>query len=222
MNGQIRIYYLDYELSDTKKHHYYGRVLLSHALTDVCQMTFSEEMLGYTQKRKPYFKALPFFFNISHCRHTVVCAFSDHPVGIDIEASRTIRESLMRRALSRDELAYVTSSPLGREERFLELWTLKESYGKMTGEGLTDSLPCNAFILSEKPNKETDGDRAKKDEEGIFLLTREADEIKTNNPGFYLQWKRRGTADRTEPEVLSLCTDRISPVMFCPVSLQEG
>jgi len=46
------------------------------------------------------------------------------------------------------EQAYVTAgAPSAREERFLDLWTLKEAYLKARGSGITAALPEVAFDL---------------------------------------------------------------------------
>lgn len=94
---------------------------------------------------KPYFQCRPdIFFNISHCRRGIACAVLDRPVGIDIEEIQ-YDENLASVILNPEEIAAV-----GRSEEpeviFTGLWTLKESFLKLTGEGIKDNMKN---VLSE-------------------------------------------------------------------------
>lgn len=84
-------------------------------------------------------------FNISHTSHYVACAIGKHQLGIDIEYKlRRVGESLMQKTLTAEEQAFVTNS--GDCSTFYRLWTLKESWFKCVGTGITDNFP--AFSLS--------------------------------------------------------------------------
>ena len=81
------------------------------------------------------------YFNLSHSYDYVVCAVSDQPIGCDIEKIGKNREKIAKHFFSVDERAYLES--FGGDERlteFYRLWTMKESYLKMTGEGLAHGL----------------------------------------------------------------------------------
>ncbi|WP_438433201.1 4'-phosphopantetheinyl transferase family protein [Gorillibacterium sp. sgz500922] len=83
-------------------------------------------------------------FNASHSGEWVVWATAGQPVGIDIEQIRSIELDIARRFFSADEYRDL----LSRDSRdqlsyFYDLWTLKESYIKAVGRGL--SLPLNSF-----------------------------------------------------------------------------
>ena len=94
---------------------------------------------SYGSNGKPYFKELPdIHFNMSHCRKGIACAVSDRPVGIDIEEIQ-FDEPVAMRVFNADEYAKVTgcANPAGK---FTELWTMKESYLKLTGQGISMDL----------------------------------------------------------------------------------
>lgn len=78
-------------------------------------------------------------FSMSHCRCGVACAVSDRPVGIDIETIRPYRRELAERVMNTEEMDVITSSP-HPEIEFIRLWTMKESFLKMTGEGIRSDL----------------------------------------------------------------------------------
>lgn len=95
----------------------------------------------YGENEKPFLSGLPaVHFNLSHCDAAAVCAVSDHPVGIDVEEIKPHEDDLMRHVLSPEEYEKVKNSEQPEIE-FLRFWTMKESYLKLTGEGLNDNLP---------------------------------------------------------------------------------
>lgn len=101
-----------------------------------------------TERGKPYYEdGDAFQFNISHCRDAVVVAVARRPVGVDAEGLRRVKSRTAAKCCGSAELSYVYGGQAGRragsedlskEEagRFLQLWTLKESHAKLTGEGL--------------------------------------------------------------------------------------
>lgn len=78
-------------------------------------------------------------FNLSHCKNAVACAVSDKPIGIDIESVRTAKESVVRYAMSDDEVKHIFESE-NPDLEFTILWTKKESVLKLTGEGINDKM----------------------------------------------------------------------------------
>lgn len=98
---------------------------------------------------KPVFKDLPgLCFNISHTEGLAVCAVSSHPIGVDTERIRPLNIRLLRKICSEAEGAWVMSRE-NPAEGLIRLWTLKESYVKATGEGLSYSLKQITFSWDE-------------------------------------------------------------------------
>lgn len=94
---------------------------------------------SYTDKGKPYLREYPdIFFSISHCRKGIAVAASDRPVGIDIEEIGNYMD-IAAIVLNDDELSEVIHSE-NPDICFTEIWTRKESYLKLTGEGLRDDM----------------------------------------------------------------------------------
>lgn len=89
-------------------------------------------------------------FNVSHTRSLIALAVSrGAAVGVDVEnvASRAARIAVANRFFSRDEAAELgTLEPHRQQLRFFEYWTLKESYIKARGMGL--SIPLHKFTFS--------------------------------------------------------------------------
>jgi 4'-phosphopantetheinyl transferase len=85
-------------------------------------------------------------FNISHSGNWVVCVVDDNPVGIDIELIKPINFKITERFFSQDEYTSLINQPEAmRLKYFYMIWTLKESYIKAKGKGL--SIPLNSFNI---------------------------------------------------------------------------
>ncbi|MDD2614630.1 MAG: 4'-phosphopantetheinyl transferase superfamily protein [Methanosarcina sp.] len=97
---------------------------------------------------KPFLKGnFGLHFNVSHSENWVVCVVDDKPVGIDIEKIKPVELEIAARFFSDDEYKMLMAkSPKDRQDFFFDLWTLKESYIKAVGEGL--SLQLKSFTVS--------------------------------------------------------------------------
>jgi len=83
-------------------------------------------------------------FNLSHSNDLVICAVSENDIGCDIEKISTATLSIAKRFFTENEFKYIESfSGKDADNEFYRLWTAKESFIKMTGEGL--SRPLKSF-----------------------------------------------------------------------------
>ncbi|MBQ3209937.1 MAG: 4'-phosphopantetheinyl transferase superfamily protein [Oscillospiraceae bacterium] len=108
------------------------------------QRGFESKALRYGDKGKPFVEGI--CFSLSHSGDMVICAVGDKSVGCDIERSAQAREKVAERFFAPEEIEYLSrfsGDMLNRE--FFRLWTMKESYIKMTGEGL--KLPLSSFYV---------------------------------------------------------------------------
>lgn len=95
---------------------------------------------------KPYFQDGDLHFNVSHSGEYLAIAFSESPVGIDIQKEKTIREGMYRKVVQPMERQLIGTE---RQKDFLRLWALKESFVKAEGKGLVISMKDYYF---EKEN----------------------------------------------------------------------
>lgn len=109
--------------------------LLSHALRlndyEIGEYQFAEDENG-----KPYLKNLPLKFNLSHTSDAVACAVSSGEIGVDIQKKVDRYEAVMQRVCCENErnLIMLSQNPV---DVFADIWTLKESYAKCVGTGLS-------------------------------------------------------------------------------------
>lgn len=99
---------------------------------------------------KPYLAEYPDVkYNISHADGIAACMVSDSECGIDCEKVRNLREGVLRRAFSEREREMIASvAEAERDLLFFRLWTLKESYIKAIGTGLSYPLETAEFLLN--------------------------------------------------------------------------
>ena len=108
----------------------WGVSLLAYAVRAVWGIDLPEtaELPG----GKPYFPACPqLHFSVSHTRTSALAAVSAAPVGADVEQVRPLHPAMARRLAQAD---------CGDLQPF-ELWTLRESWFKLTGAGDLRTIP---------------------------------------------------------------------------------
>ncbi len=86
-------------------------------------------------------------FNVSHTNELIILGIShNHAVGVDVENihRKTTTLEIADRSFSHEEAAALRALPAhAQSERFFHYWTLKESYIKARGKGL--SIPLEQF-----------------------------------------------------------------------------
>lgn len=88
-------------------------------------------------------------FNVSHSGDWVACAIDSGEVGIDIEQIADADLSISEQFFSGDEYKDILASACP-VERFYEYWTIKKSYLKFIGKGLSE--PLNSFNVRILPD----------------------------------------------------------------------
>lgn len=119
----------------------YAGLLLEYALQELGikgkELTFLKEKDG-----KPYLAEYPgIFYNLSHSKRFAALVLDEYPVGIDVEERRIGYQKLAKRFFTEEEQRFCEERT--GDERFLEIWTKKESYLKATGYGMR--MPLNSF-----------------------------------------------------------------------------
>jgi len=122
-------------------------LLLDHGLAVYgLQERSMEYELG--QWGKPVLKYHPeICFSLSHSGDYAICTIGDRTVGNDIEYVKEGRLKVADRLFAGEELAwlYDAGTKSERTQRMFRLWTMKESFLKVTGRGM--SLPLKDFVI---------------------------------------------------------------------------
>lgn len=126
-------------------------MLLLHGLREEYGFTADQLMMAIADSGKPYLSSHPhIYFSLSHCDTGVACGISDVPLGIDVEETRSIDHEVLKRVFTTTEQNMIALSP-NPLCTFTAMWTLKESWIKAIGCGLSHSL-CDVAV-----NMSTDG-----------------------------------------------------------------
>lgn len=136
----MNIYYFDIREQGEVNKENLPQSVLSHCkkkesfLAAQALINMGAQNLHYNEKKKPL--ADNCYVSISHCEHMVAVCTSDKPIGIDIEKINTKRDldKIANRFYHGKELAYFKENHT--PETFFEIWTKKEAYSKIDGEGV--------------------------------------------------------------------------------------
>ena len=91
---------------------------------------------AYDELGKPV--ASDVYFSITHTVGAVMVAVSNNPVGVDLEKRRNIDEKIASRILTKEEFDFYNEHK--GSEYLLDSFVRKESFFKMTGEGIGSNL----------------------------------------------------------------------------------
>ena len=122
-------------------------MLLTEALR-ACGVAPADMELSEGAYGKPYLPRRPdVCFSLSHSGARAMCVTADKPVGCDIQESSPRDLRIAERFFSQEEQRVIFAQPseAERQSMFFRVWTLKESFLKCIGLGL--SLPLDAFSL---------------------------------------------------------------------------
>ena len=125
----------------------YGELLIRYLACDRLKIANNGLVIDCNEFGKLFLREYPsFHFNISHSGDWVACAISEKEVGIDIEKIKSIDLDIAKRFFSDTEYKMLMSQPEDfKINYFYGIWTLKESYIKCIGKGL--SVLLNSFSI---------------------------------------------------------------------------
>lgn len=90
------------------------------------------------------------YFNISHSGNWVVCGWSTHEIGVDVQAINDIDLNIAKKFFCESEyLSIMNTNVEEQKNSFYNFWTLKESYIKYKGCGF--SIPIDSFEFEVTP-----------------------------------------------------------------------
>lgn len=144
-----------YRSDDDKKRCIAADLLLRRELGRFLGVLPESLIFEVSDKGKPYLLNQSCHFNISHAGDFVVAAINpEFEVGIDIEKIRPVRASVARHIFSDKDNMFVFGSyeipeglieDMSVLERFFRVWTYKEAYVKMTGEGIRGDMKVFSY-----------------------------------------------------------------------------
>lgn len=126
-----------------------SRFLLRNILGSLLGKKPEEIEFLYTEYNRPYLETLD--FNLSHSGRRIVIAINlDGRVGIDIEKIRPVELGLADVCFTEEEKKHVIKNSEVDLDNFFQFWTLKESFIKADGMGMSYPLLDFYFDIKKK------------------------------------------------------------------------
>ena len=124
-----------------------GRELLKTAVLREFGVDSNTLIIEKGEHGKPYFSDREdIFFNISHSGDFVAVAVGECSLGIDIQVVQNVRERMIDKLCNDDEKQFISNCP-DKDKSFIILWSLKESYIKAIGKGMSFPMSDINFKL---------------------------------------------------------------------------
>ncbi len=128
-----------------------GRCCLRNLLSTYLDIAPKAIQLTYDLHGKPSLQSNQkrLYFNVSHSNNLMLVALTlNHSIGIDIELKRPLDDmNLIARDILSDNERRVFQTKTNKHDWFFRIWTLKESYLKAIGTGLSISPDQIEFNL---------------------------------------------------------------------------
>lgn len=130
----------------------YGDLLIRYLICKRFNMENKEIIFSKNKFGRPYIKDLSFSFNISHSGDWVLCVIDKDNVAVDIEKIKEAKLDIAKRFFTKTEYdSLIQMDRKNQNNYFYILWTIKESYIKWLGTGMSNTL--NSFNVSLTENK---------------------------------------------------------------------
>lgn len=111
----------------------------------LCLDGITVENMCKTPKGKPYFKDSDIYFSISHSKGLFAILVGKGPCGVDLQVATDCNyEKIAKRFFKERESRFVQ---IWGEYGFFRLWTMREAFGKCTGQGFYGEHP--SYITEE-------------------------------------------------------------------------
>lgn len=145
-----------------------NRLALKLILAKYLHISPQEIFFDYTIKGKPFINQninhSSIYFNLSHKNNYTIYTIALQNIGVDLEKiDKEVKiEKIAKRFFCKEEYEYLKKiKEEDKLESFFRIWTIKEAYFKLTGEGLSgglntiyiDIMTNNSFKINEESVK---------------------------------------------------------------------
>ncbi len=135
---------------EKSQHHVHAHNLLRECLKTYYIEYNENTRLSFGEMGKPSLADYDeIHFNLSHADGIAACFVTNRECGVDCEKVRQYRPNVVKRSFSESEKRLMEKTPESeRDIMFFRLWTLKESFVKTIGTGISYPLSEVSFSFS--------------------------------------------------------------------------
>ena len=152
LNNYYRAKVMRYSHNRAKLRALTAALLLAKVVNEHCPINFSQTMITENEYGKPNIIGVAdFHFSLSHSGEWVVCAIDDQPLGVDVQeiCLKTDLDIAERFFSAREARDLLGLPQIDQRDYFFTLWSLKESFIKAEGKGLSIALDSFEFCVAE-------------------------------------------------------------------------
>ncbi len=126
-----------------------SELLIRCKLSEILEVNPKEIILESKENGKPYVSNFEnIHFSLSHSRNMILLAVDKDRIGADIELIEKDNTNIAKSFFTNSEYNYIIKSE-NPTKSFYTVWTMKEAYLKMTGDGIVNGLD-NFDVFSTK------------------------------------------------------------------------
>lgn len=130
-----------YRNVDDRLRSIYAELLARYFVAKKISRTFEDLLILRDTRGKPYVANSDIQISLSHSKNWIACSVGTFANGIDVEEDVSDVLEISERFFAPQEHTLLKKLHGGElQKNFLKLWTLKESYGKFLGYGLSEDL----------------------------------------------------------------------------------
>lgn len=135
---------------EDRKRTLYGEVMARCLFMELLAVKNKDLVIEKNPYGKPYFAGIHMLhYNISHSGRFVLCGISNQELGVDIEEIKELHMDIAKRCFTKQEYESMLNVNENEVKKlFYTYWTLKESYIKYDGRGL--SIALDSFSISRQ------------------------------------------------------------------------
>ncbi|MPM79781.1 4'-phosphopantetheinyl transferase Sfp [bioreactor metagenome] len=117
----------------------YANKIAKEKIADKLCIRAENVRFSFGKHSKPYLEDEKLWFNISHSGKMVAVVISEEPVGVDVERNFAFNPRLAKKICNNSEMRFLEKSS-DKDSLLTKLWTIKESFLKASGEGITVNI----------------------------------------------------------------------------------
>jgi 4'-phosphopantetheinyl transferase len=147
-----------FHFQDDRETYISSHAMLRMVISDKLGSKTSQLIFTRDSNNKPQINGRPVHFNLTHTKRAFAFVISPyHYVGIDMEeVNRSLDfKAIMKTHFSLTDQRFVEESAEGQEDRFMLLWTRKESLLKALGVGLVTDLSAYDVSTEESDTEKS-------------------------------------------------------------------
>lgn len=132
---------MSYRFSADRNRTLWAELLVRSVLAEKLSRPIEEIAIEQDERGKPYVFGGGWEISLSHSRNWAVCSIGEWPHGVDVEEDSASALMVARQFFTSQEYRAVESlDGQARARVFLQIWTIKESFVKLVGQGLDETF----------------------------------------------------------------------------------